>query len=492
VLPVDYTKIKAPFIFHHHILINGATALKTEGKGAAMKRINFTMIIVSLSLMGLLPLPALAHIPSGYLNASEPTLAPLLERVTPAVVNIAVRGHVAMQSNPLFNDPFFHQFFNVPQMPVQREFKAAGSGVIINAAKGYVLTNNHVVKNADKVVVSLKDGRKLTARVLGTDAEADIAVLQIPSKQLTALPLGDSNVLQVGDFVVAVGNPFGLGQTVTSGIVSALGRSGLGIEGYENFIQTDASINPGNSGGALVNLRGELIGINTAIVAPSGGNVGIGFAIPINMAKAIAQQLIKTGKVERGYLGISIQDMTPDIAKVMGVQASQGAIVSQVNAGSAADKAGLKAGDIITAVNGKAIKNTAVLRNRIGLIQPGGTVTLNVIRDGMHIMLTATLKSIESAQINAGELDSRLAGAVFVSAKKGLSIFNHVAGVRIQSVQQGSPAWQAGLRTNDIIIAVNRNPVHSPEELAQAAHDNQDTLVLNIERGNITLLLLIR
>jgi len=411
-----------------------------------MQRIYIAVTAILLSLASVLPAPALAHIPSGYMNGGEqngiPTLAPLLERVTPAVVNIAVRGHVAMQSNPLFNDPFFHQFFNIPEMPVQREFKAAGSGVIINAAKGYVLTNNHVVKNADKVVVSLKDGRKFTAKVLGADAGADIAVLQIPSKRLTALPLGDSDGLKVGDFVVAVGNPFALGQTVTSGIVSALGRSGLGIEGYENFIQTDASINPGNSGGALVNLHGELIGINTAIVAPSGGNVGIGFAIPINMAHAIAQQLIKTGKVQRGYLGISIQDMTPDIAKAMGVHARQGAIVAQVNAGSAAEKAGLKAGDIITAVNGKTVKNAAVLRNRIGLIQPGVRVTLSIIRDGSPMTLTAVLKSLETAKVNAGSIDPRLAGAVFVTVQRGLPLFKHVAGVGVQSVQQGSPAWQ--------------------------------------------------
>ncbi len=461
-----------------------------------MQRAYIVFTTIFLSMMGMLPSPVQAHIPVAYPGSGgqndEPTLAPLLSRVTPAVVNIAVRGHVAMQSNPLLNDPFFHQFFNVPEMPVQREFKAAGSGVIINAAKGYVLTNNHVVKNADKVVVSLKDGRKFTAKVLGSDADADVAVLRIPAKHLTALPLGNSDNLKVGDFVVAVGNPFALGQTVTSGIVSALGRSGLGIEGYENFIQTDASINPGNSGGALVNLRGELIGINTAIVAPSGGNVGIGFAIPINMAHAIAKQLIQSGKVQRGYLGISIQDMTQDIAKAMGVRVHTGAIVAQVNAGSAADKAGLKAGDIITAVNGKAVKNAAVLRNRIGMIQPGSAVTLSIIRDGSHMELTAVLKSLETAKINAGKIDPRLAGAVFVTAKQGLSLFKHVAGVGVQSVQQGSPAWQAGLRANDIIVAVNRKPVHSPEDLAQAARDNQETLVLNIRRGDIALLLVIR
>ena len=461
-----------------------------------MQRVYMIFLASLLSAASILPAPAFAHLPAVFLDNDGqhgvPTLAPLLKRVTPAVVNIAVRGHVATQSNPLFNDPFFRQFFNVPNMPVQRKFKAAGSGVIINAVKGYVLTNNHVVKNADKVVVSLKDGRKFKAKVVGADSGIDIAILQIPAKQLTALPLGNSDDLKVGDFVVAVGNPFALGQTVTSGIVSALGRSGLGIEGYENFIQTDASINPGNSGGALVNLRGELVGINTAIVAPSGGNVGIGFAIPINMAHSIAEQLIKTGKVQRGFLGISIQDMTPDVAKAMGIHARQGAIVAQVQTGSAANKAGLKAGDVIVAVNGKPVKNASVLRNRIGLLQPGTSVTLNVIRNGSPMTITAVLASLETAKVNAGKIDPRLSGAIFVTVKQGLPLFRHAAGVGVQSVQQGSPAWQAGLRANDVITAVNRKAVKSPQELAQAAHDNPDVLVLNIKRGDVALLLVIR
>ncbi len=442
----------------------------------------------------LLSAPAWAHLPPVGTTGTGvvPTLAPLLEKVTPAVVNIAVHGHVAMQTNPLFNDPFFRRFFNLPDIPVEREFRAAGSGVIVDAVKGYVLTNYHVVKNADKVIVALKDGRKFKARILGTDPDTDIAVLQIPAKQLTALPLGNSDELKVGDFVVAVGNPFGLGQTVTSGIISALGRSGLGIEGYEDFIQTDASINPGNSGGALVNLKGELIGINTAIVAPSGGNVGIGFAIPINMARAVMEQIIKRGKVERGFLGVSIQNMAPDVAKAMGIHASRGAIVARVEPGSPADRAGLRAGDIIVSLNHKPVKNAADLRNRVGLTPPGSKVTLDIIRDGSRLTLSATLGSRAKAAIKAGEIDPRLAGAVFVAVRRGLPLFRSIEGVGVQSVQQGSPAWRAGLRKGDIITMVNRKRVRTPQELAEAARANPDVLVLNVQRGDVSLLLVIR
>jgi len=461
-----------------------------------MKLIRTVCFAAFIGIMLIIPTLTFAHLPALYLDSSGhngvPTLAPLLKKITPAVVNIAVRGHVAMQSNPLFNDPFFRQFFNVPNMTTQREFRAAGSGVIINAAKGYVLTNNHVIKDADKIVVVLKDGRKFKARIIGVDPEADIAILQIQARHLTALPLGNSGNLRVGDFVVAVGNPFALGQTVTSGIVSALGRSGLGIEGYENFIQTDASINPGNSGGALVNLRGELIGLNTAIVAPSGGNVGIGFAIPINMARSIMEQLIKNGKVQRGFLGISIKDMTPDVAQAMGAKTRQGAIVALVHSGSAADKAGLKAGDIITMVNGRGVKNAADLRNRIGLEPPGNPITLGLIRNGTRMKLTAILAARKIEKTNAVMVDPRLAGAVFITVKQGLPLFRHVAGVGVQSVQQGSPAWQAGLRKDDVITEINRKRVKSLQELAQALRENPDVLVLNLERGDVALLLVIR
>lgn len=358
----------------------------------ASKQYGFTAGLV-LGLTAALASPVSFSLPlsSGGVTQDVPTLAPMLKQVTPAVVSIAVRGSVAMAPNPLFDDPFFQRFFNLPDRPLRREFRSAGSGVIVDAAKGYVLTNSHVVQNAGEVTVTLRDGRQLPAKLIGADPEVDIAVIQISSNNLTALPLGDSDRLQVGDFVIAVGNPFGLGQTVTSGMVSALGRSGLGIEGYEDFIQTDASINPGNSGGALVNLRGELIGINTAIVGPSGGNIGIGFAIPVNMARRIMTQLITHGEVRRGQLGIQIQDLTPDIAKALNISDTRGAVVTVITPGSPADSAGLKVEDVVVGVNGEPIRSASDLRNKIGLEQVGAEVKLDILRRGERRTVTARL-----------------------------------------------------------------------------------------------------
>src|SRR5579871_2208764 len=307
-------------------------------------------------------------------GGAVPTLAPMLRAITPGVVNIAVKGRVREQ-NPLLADPFFRRFFNIPpdQRMQERETQATGSGVIVDAAQGYVLTNAHVVEHATDIEVTTKDNRRFHAKLIGRDADTDVAVLRIPAQGLTAVPLGDSDQLQVGDYVVAIGNPFGLGQTVTSGIVSALGRSGLGIEGYEDFIQTDASINPGNSGGALVNLRGELIGINTAILGPTQGNVGIGFAIPVSMVNAVTQQLLRTGEVRRGRVGLTTSDVTPDIASSLGLQQTEGAVVAQVAEDSAAARGGLRSGDLIIAVNGAPIHNAAELKNRVGLAQIGDT-----------------------------------------------------------------------------------------------------------------------
>ncbi|HUL05451.1 MAG TPA: Do family serine endopeptidase [Candidatus Acidoferrum sp.] len=324
-------------------------------------------------------------------DGQVPTLAPLLKEVTPAVVNIATKGHEAV--NPLYNDPLFRRFYKVPEGAEQRETQAAGSGVIIDAKEGYVVTNNHVIEKADEIVVTLKDNRQLKAKLVGADPETDVAVLKIEPKNLTALDIGDSDKLQVGDFVVAIGNPFGLGQTVTSGIVSALGRTGLGIESYENFIQTDASINPGNSGGALINLRGELIGINTAIVGPSGGNVGIGFAVPINMARAVIQQLIAHGEVKRGRLGVEVEDLTPDIAEALHVEASGGAVIKRVEPGSPARRAGLQAGDVVLAVDGTPIQSSSDLRNRVGLTTVGQTVQLTILRHGSQQTISVQVES---------------------------------------------------------------------------------------------------
>jgi serine protease Do len=313
-------------------------------------------------------------------GAPMQTIAPVVSRVTPGVVGISVRGRVR-EDNPLFQDPLFRRFFNLQQGPIERETQATGSGVIVDAREGYVLTNAHVVENATSIEVTTKDNRQFKARLVGRDPGTDIAVLQISGGNLTAVPMGDSAHLQVGDFVLAVGNPFGLGQTVTSGIVSALGRS-PGIEGYEDFIQTDASINPGNSGGPLVDLQGRIIGINTAIVAPSGGNVGIGFAVPINMARQVMEQLISGGEVKRGHIGVAIQDLTPDIAQALGTTYTQGAVIARVEAGSPAERAGLRTNDLVIAVNGTPIHNGVELRNRVGLSKIGDSVELTVVRGG--------------------------------------------------------------------------------------------------------------
>jgi serine protease Do/serine protease DegQ len=310
-----------------------------------------------------------------------PTLAPIVNQVTPAVVNISVITRSPMEDNPLFRDPFFRRFFNLPDQPQRRE-QAAGSGVIIDAARGFVLTNQHVIRNAEQVMVTLKDRRQFQAKIVGADPGTDVAVLQIAARDLTALRFGDSDQLNVGDYVLAVGNPFGIGQTVTSGIVSALGRSGLSPEGYEDFIQTDASINPGNSGGALVNLRGELIGINTAIIGPSGGNVGIGFAVPANMARAVLSQILQYGEVRRGRLGIEMLDLSPEIAKKLGVTTLDGVVIAAVVAGSPAEKAGLRVRDIVVAINGRPIHSAAELRARLGLTAIGEEIELRLIRGG--------------------------------------------------------------------------------------------------------------
>jgi Do/DeqQ family serine protease len=311
-----------------------------------------------------------------------PSLAPMLEEITPGVVNIAVRTPTpeAATDNPLLNDPFFRRFFNAPRQR-ERTTKATGSGVIVDAAQGYVLTNNHVIDNAETIEVTTKDNRHFSARLVGRDEDTDIAVLKIDAGNLKAVPLGDSDRLQVGDFVVAIGNPFGLGQTVTSGIVSALGRS-LGIEGYEDFIQTDASINPGNSGGPLVDLRGRLVGINTAILAPGGGNIGIGFAVPINMARNAMEQIIRTGAVQRGRIGVTIQDLTPEIAASLGSRRRDGAVISGIEANSSAARAGLRAGDIVVAVDGAAVHGAGQLRNRLGFTPVNTQVALTIERGG--------------------------------------------------------------------------------------------------------------
>jgi serine protease DegQ len=333
------------------------------------------------SAIGLGASPAEAALPLGAVGGG--TIAPMLEQVTPAVVNISVLSQAPQAENPLLRDPFFRRFFNLPdQMPQSKPQVSAGSGVIVDARNGYVVTNNHVVENAQEIAVTLKDRRRLRAKLIGRDAATDIALLQIKAEGLTALPIGDSDRAKVGDFVVAIGNPFGLGQTVTSGIVSATGRSGLKIEGYEDFIQTDASINPGNSGGALVNFQGELIGINTAIIGPAGGSVGIGFAVPVSIVRSVMEQLREYGEVRRGRLGVAIQDLTPDLAESMSLKGDEGALIAKIERGSPADSGGLRSGDVVIAVDGRPIRSATDFRNRIGLLRVGTPVQLTVMREG--------------------------------------------------------------------------------------------------------------
>ena len=425
-------------------------------------------------------------------GTSKPSLAPMLKEVLPGVVNISTVSRVQIRQNPLFSDPFFRRFFNLPEIPREQERQSLGSGVIVDADKGYVLTNNHVIEHADEITVTLRDGRSFKAEVVGTDPEADLAVLRIEAENLRAVPFGDSDVLEVGDFVVAIGNPFGLGQTVTSGIVSALGRSGLGIEGYEDFIQTDASINPGNSGGALVDLDGRLVGINTAIVAPGGGNVGIGFAIPVNMARQIMEQLIEYGEVRRGQLGVLIQDVTPELAEALDLETHQGAVVAQVMEDSPAARAGLRVGDVIVAVNGEPVKNAAQLRNRIGLLRVGSRVTLEVIRDGRRKTVRAVIEEPRRERVDAGRITKLLAGAELGPVTPDHPLAGRVEGLEVLDVERGSRAWRAGLRRGDVIVSVNRMRVKTLADLKRAVQARRDGLLLNIRRGEGALFIVIR
>ena len=413
---------------------------------------------------------AAAQIPSGTpLRDGVPTLAPILEKVTPAVVNIAVLQASPEEQNPMLRDPFFRRFFGGPAQPEPQI--AAGSGVIVDASRGYVMTNAHVVKDAREVLVTLKDNRRLPAKLVGADPGTDIAVVRVDPKNLVDVKFGDSDALQVGDFVIAIGNPFGLGQTATSGIVSALGRSGLSMEGYEHFIQTDASINPGNSGGALVNLKGELVGINTAIIGPSGGNVGIGFAVPVVMAHAVMEQLVKFGEVKRGRLGISMTD----------VVGGEGATLAEVQADSPASKAGLRKGDVVTGFNGRPVRGAAELRARLGVVPVGDTVELQVQRGGEQRTLKAQIGAIET-RASGGEAVQELAGAVFQEVSKaGLPGRNRA--VLVTAVKPESPAYRHGLRAGDLIVGVNARRVSSVKELT-AALKTRGGAQINVLRGD--------
>ena len=447
-------------------------------------------------LLALVPGVAAAQLPVRVGNQEMPTLAPLVKQVEPAVVSIATKGTVNAPVNPLMQDPFFRRFFGFPdqQQPQRRrEVQSAGSGVIVDAAKGYILTNHHVVENAELIEIYLTDNRSLKAKVIGSDAGTDIAVLQVENtKNLVQMKFGNSDQVQVGDFVLAIGNPFGLQHTVTSGIVSALGRSGINPDGYEDFIQTDASINPGNSGGALVNLRGELIGINSAIFSNSGGNIGIGFAIPVNIAKSIMNQILQFGEVKRGLLGVSISDFNADSAKAFGIEGTaEGALVQEVVDGSAAETAGIMVGDVIVSVDGQRIKSASDLRNTIGLKRSGDSVRLDVIREGKRRQFTTVLSEVSgSAQLDGSDVHPGLAGAQLGNHEGKGEDFTG-PGVRIEAVEPNSPAALAGIRPNDIIVSVNRKRVRNVRELQQAA-SQQSLLIMSVRRGDRNLLLQIR
>ena len=417
-----------------------------------------------------------------------PTLAPMLEQVNPAVVNIATYS-TRQVVNPLLQDPFFRRFFDIPNerlRPQQRRSQtSAGSGVIVDAKAGTIITNFHVIAGADEIQISLTDGRRFEATLVGADPEVDIAVLNIEAQQLTELAIRDSDQLRVGDFVVAIGNPFGLGQTITTGVVSALGRSGLGIEGYENFIQTDASINPGNSGGALVDLNGDLVGINTAIIAPGGGNIGIGFAIPSNMMRQVANQILGTGNVSRGQIGISIQEITPQLRQAFQLENGQsGVLVTGVNQGSPAAKAGLKTGDVILSVDGKPTQDVAQLRSRIAFAPIDRDIQLEIIRNGTPKMLPVRVEQ-ERQTLTSTSFHPQLEGAKFEANSRG-------SGVLISAVTVNSPAARAGLMKDDIVLSVNRRGVNSIEQFERVVKTSRGDLMLQIQRRRSLFYLVLR
>ena len=423
-----------------------------------------------------------------------PSLAPMLEKVTPAVVNIYTINQVRQNNSSLFEDRFLKEFFNSPGSKANKKNRAGlGSGVIIDSSKGLIITNNHVIAKATDIKVKLMDGREFKAEIVGTDPATDIAIIKINAKKLKSLKIANSNDLRVGDFVVAIGNPFGIGQTVTSGIISALGRSGLGIEAYEDFIQTDASINPGNSGGALVNLRGELIGINTAIIGSGGrnpGSIGIGLAIPTNLAINISEQILKFGKVKRGILGVSAQDLTPNLAKAFGLTVRSGVLITEIRKNSSASKAGLKTGDVITAVDGKKVNKANDLRNIIGLTPVGQSLKFTVLRN----------KKIEFVKIEISEnkelanlkINPRLEGISFKEIKKGMREYGIIEGLIVSTINKNSIAFRNGIRKNDIILSINNIAVKSIKDVHELSRKKKDQIVLNVRRGNRSAFILLR
>ncbi len=436
--------------------------------------------------MLLLAVTAQATLPAAVNGRPVPSLAPILEQVTPAVVNINTQSIQYVRSR---NSDFYNWFYGLPNTPRERVTQSLGSGVIVDAIKGYILTNHHVVNDADDISVVLHDGRTYSATLIGSDDGTDVAVIQIDAENLTALPLADSKQLRVGDFVVAVGNPFGLGQTVTSGIVSALGRTSLSGLGYQNFIQTDASINPGNSGGALIDLNGSLVGINTAIFSPSGGNVGIGFAIPSSLAERMMRQLVEFGTVRRGSLGMGVQDITERLARAFDVGQKQGVLVTSVDPDSPADRAGLQAGDIITQLNGDRITNQKQFQNYEGLIELDSQVTIDYLRNDRAKQVETLITEADRNEMNGKELHPLLKGTLLTNLP--VQYRDRFQGVLIEEIDRGSKAWQQGLRAGDLITSVNKAEINSLKQLTQGVERSRKTPLLNIYRNGRNYLLLL-
>lgn len=447
-------------------------------------RVLFATLTLSAALM------AQAAIPFFDNDDNVPTLAPMLEKTTPAVVSISVEGTQKIRQRV---PDLFRYFYgpNSPREQVQEQpFTGLGSGVIIDADEGYIVTNAHVVNNADEITVLLTDGKELEAKKIGEDKDSDIALLKVDAEGLTDVKLADSDDLRVGDFVIAIGNPFGIGQTVTSGIVSALSRSSaLGINALENYIQTDAAINRGNSGGALVNLKGELVGINTAIVAPTGGNVGIGFAIPSNMMKNLVDQLIQFGEVRRGLLGITGGNLDSGLAEAMQLEVNKGAYVSQVSPDSAAEKGGLQAGDVITSLNGRDISSFSELRARIATLGAGAEVEIGIIRDGKSMQVNVTLDDSNESNIAAQEIHPAFQGATFADGETN----DNQSGVEITELEERSAADRLGLEQGDVIVGINRTRINTVAELRRYLEDfERGVIALNVQRGSSSLYLVIR
>ncbi len=441
-------------------------------------RANHRAHLVGAIVLGLIALPVQAAMPSLWTDGEPmPSLAPMLEQTSPAVVNIATYTTYQVR-NPLLEDPFFRRFFNIPDR--ERRTRSAGSGVVVDAGEGYIVTNNHVVQRADEIVVTLSDGRSLSATLVGVDEQVDLAVLKVEPEDLTEIRFADSDDARVGDFVVAIGNPFSLSQTVTSGIISALGRSGLGIEGYEDFIQTDASINPGNSGGALVDLQGHLVGINTAIIAPSGGNVGIGFAIPSNMVRAIMRELIEEGEVQRGYIGIAVQGMNAQLAEAFGVERTDGVVVLDVEPDSPASEAGIRDGDIIIRVDGKEIRKVSDYHSGTAVIFVGDEVEMDLLRDGRKREVTLEIGDNSWEKMRGERVDRRLIGTFLQNFRSEAGSAG--SGVVVTEVHGTSNAWRYGLRPGDVIVSANRQNVRNLADLREFARGG-DQLLLRVYRS---------